>query len=132
MRKVWMICLALTVLLAGCGKEEGMPGESGENPVKEEVIAVPDTERPGSTRFIVDIIDLTQEEGISTDAALELFYEDEAYEYYFPSIKSEYIIVGYNNSGTENVVDALQNERVTLENLNYFGIEYIKVPKEAE
>jgi len=132
MGKIWVLCFALIFILSGCGVSGVGSVGAADDLAAEEEITVPDTERPGATRFIVDIVDLTQEEGIATDAALELFYADEEYEYYFPSVKSAYILVGYSDSGTENIVDAIQNGRVTIENLDYFGIEYIRVPKAVD
>ena len=37
------------------------------------------------------IVDRTKEEDISCDTALEKFYEDDGYEYYFGCIKSQYV-----------------------------------------
>ena len=121
MKRFWMLCLVIVFILTACGVNGIDTAVSAE-----EEIAVPDTERPGATRFIVDIIDRTQLEGISTGTAMELFYADDEYEYYFSSIKSEYVMVLYNDASSEDVVTAFQNGRITIEDLDAFGIRYFK------
>ncbi len=73
---------------------------------------------------IVKITDHAKEENIPCDTALEKFYEDEKYEYYFGVIKSQYVKVTYSDGTTENIVTALNAGRVTVEALDAFGIEY--------
>ena len=73
---------------------------------------------------IVKITDHAKEENIPCDTALEKFYEDEKYEYYFGVIKSQYVKVCYSDGTTEDIVTALNAGRVTVEALDAFGIEY--------
>ena len=87
------------------------------------------SEIPGATRFIVEIRDRAAEENLPCDDAEELFYEDETTLYYFNVIKSHYIMVIYNNSGSEDIVTALKAGRATIEDLDKFGIEYHSVTK---
>ena len=47
---------------------------------------------------VVDIIDKTKDiENFTYDPALELFYQDDTYKYYYSCIKSKYIVVKYEN-----------------------------------
>ena len=73
---------------------------------------------------IVKITDHAKEENIPCDTALEKFYADEKYEYYFGVIKSQYVKVTYSDGTTENIVTALNAGRVTIEALDAFNIEY--------
>ena len=68
-------------------------------------------------------------EQISTDTALEKFYEDDENEYYYGSIKSEYVIVKYTDGSTETVSSALKNGKITLSDLDKYNISYIKQSK---
>ena len=87
------------------------------------------SEIPGATRFVVDIYDRAEEEQLPCDEAIELFYEDEDAEYYFSCIKSHYIIVMDNTGRTMDVVTALNEGLITIADLDYYGIEYLIVPK---
>ena len=73
---------------------------------------------------IVKITDHAKEENIPCDTALEKFYADEKYEYYFGVIKSQHVKVTYSDGTTENIVTALNAGRVTIEALDAFNIEY--------
>ena len=87
------------------------------------------SEIPGATRFVVDIYDRAEEEQLPCDEALELFYEDETTEYYFSCIKSQYIMVMDNTGMTMDVVTALNEGLITIDDLDYYGIEYFAVQK---
>lgn len=78
---------------------------------------------------ISEIVDRTLTEQIATDTALEKFYEDDKNEYFYGSIKSEYVIVKYTDGTQETVVSALKNGKITLADLDKYGISYIKQPK---
>ena len=78
---------------------------------------------------VSEITDRTVNEQISTDTALEKFYEDDENEYYYGSIKSEYVIVKYTDGSTETVSSALKNGKITLSDLDKYNISYIKQPK---
>ena len=81
---------------------------------------------------VVQITDKTVSKNISCAEALEKFYEDDNYEYYFSCIKSEYIIVEYENGYKEDVMSAFKYGSVTLEDLQRFNIDYIAEPKGTE
>ena len=81
------------------------------------------------TKEISEIIDRTVTEQITTDSALEKFYETYDSIYYYGSIKSEYVIVKYTDGTSETVKEALADGRITIDDLDKFGINYIKEPK---
>ncbi len=97
------------------------------NEYKQGTVSVPvvdDTEVKVS-----EIIDRTVTEQLSTDTALEKFYEDDENEYFYGSIKSEYVIVKYTDGSTETVSSALKNGKITLSDLDKYNISYIKQSK---
>lgn len=105
--------------LAACGGEPVR-----ESPVTETAEVTPPPEPEVVT--VVDIIDRTARESLPTDDALEGFWSDEEYHYYFSSIKSQYIIVRYSDGTEEPVRDAMEAGRVTLADLDRFKIGYYK------
>ena len=75
-------------------------------------------------KLIQTIIDHADRDGLGTPETLESFYSDENYVYYFPSIRSRYVIV-YFKDGTEKAVkDALRDGSAIIKDLDYFGISY--------
>lgn len=61
--------------------------------------------------------------------ALDKFYEDENYEYYYNCLKSKYIIVEYEDGSEETVKEALKNSRIKISALDEYKIDYIKYEK---
>ena len=143
MKKFIALLLLLSCLLAliGCSKADKesdatTPTENVEITIateNNENISTETTEDlseiPGGTRFIIEIRDRTEEEQLTCAEAEELFYEDETTEYYFNVIKSQYIMVVYNNGNSEDIVTALNAGRATIADLDEFGIEYHTEPK---
>ncbi len=78
---------------------------------------------------IESIVDKTKNEDITTAEALEKFYENKGFDYYFSSIKSEYIIVTFKDGTKTTVTDALAKGQISLSDLDWFGIDYIKEQK---
>mgnify|MGYP003302831931 CR=1 FL=1 len=72
------------------------------------------------------IVDKTIEEGLSTAEALELFYKDDNYEYYFPSIKSDYVVVIDQDNNEINIKDALNNKMIKINDLEKANIKFYK------
>ena len=144
MKKFIALLLLLSCLLAliGCSKSDKesdatTPTENVENAIateNNENISTETTEDlseiPGGTRFIIEIRDRTEEEQLPCAEAEELFYEDETTEYYFNVIKSQYIMVVYNNGNSEDIVTALNAGRATIADLDEFDIEYHTEPKQ--
>ena len=143
MKKFIALLLLLSCLLAliGCSKADKesdatTPTENVEITIateNNENISTETTEDlseiPGGTRLIIEIRDRTEEEQLTCAEAEELFYEDETTEYYFNVIKSQYIMVVYNNGNSEDIVTALNAGRATIADLDEFGIEYHTEPK---
>lgn len=82
-----------------------------------------------SETAVAEIRDKAKEENLPCDTALEKFYEDESNEYYFSVIKSQYVVVTYNDGSSEDIVTALTAGRVAIADLDEFGIEYHTEPK---
>ena len=89
-------------------------------PATEEDQPVPDV------ADVVNIVDQTKGGDITTADALEGFYSDDYYNYYFSSIKSQYIVVSYSDGTSQLVKDALTEGRITLADLDRFDIDYYK------
>ena len=76
------------------------------------------------------IQDRAEEENLPCDDALEKFYEDASNEYYFSAVKSQYVVVIYSDGSSEDIVTALNAGRVTIGDLDEFGIRYYINPKQ--
>lgn len=128
MKKRIVLLLVLAFLLALTGCHRDLPAGGTEmapsaGSVDEHPTPVPDVVT------VVDIIDRTQIEPLLTADALEGFWHDEEYTYYFGSIKSHYVIVHYSDGTTQPVTEALAEGRVTMADLDRFGIGYWKEPR---
>lgn len=65
-------------------------------------------------------------EGFVCMEGLEEIYRDEKYNYFLPCLKSEYIIVKYDNNNTENIKEALKNKHISIKDLDEYNIMYYK------
>lgn len=61
--------------------------------------------------------------------ALELFYNDDKYDYYFTCIKSSTTFVKFDNGQKITVVDALNKGLVSIEELTEAGLNYYRQPR---
>jgi len=76
------------------------------------------------------IVDKTLEmNDFSCASVLERFYEDDKYAYSYSCMKSEYIVVQYNDGSEETVSEALKNGKIKIEDLDRFDIKYYKSEK---
>lgn len=75
-------------------------------------------------KLIETIIDHAERDGIGTPEALEPFYSDENYVYYFPSIRSHHVIVYFKDGTQKPIKDALRDGSVLIKDLDWFGIGY--------
>ena len=73
----------------------------------------------------IQIIDATY----SCIQSREKFYEDDKYIYSFPCVKSQSIYVKFENGNKLLVVDALEQEKVTINQLIKAGLEVHKKEK---
>ncbi len=78
---------------------------------------------------VVEIIDIAKRDNIDCDDALQQFYSDAEYNYFYPSIKSEYVVVKYSDNTEETVENALKNGKITISDLDRFEINYFKEKK---
>jgi len=123
MKKSVKVILTAVVLAAlACGFLAGCDIVPQDEPIT----PPPPTESEPDVVTVTDIIDRAEEENLPTDDALEGFWKDEEYTYYFPSIKSHHIIVCYSDGTQEPVRDAMAAGRVTIADLDRFGIGYYK------
>ena len=84
------------------------------------------------TKNVERIIDHSVDDGVSYDTALELFYTDDRYNYYFSNIISQYIIVEFDDGTKNNVKDALTAGEITISDLDKFEIQYSKTEKSVQ
>lgn len=86
---------------------------------------------PKLEKTVSKIVDKTLDNPLFACAqALEKFYEDKNYEYYFSCIKGSYIVVVYNDDTEEPVSSALKKGNITIEDLDEYNIGYYKEKKE--
>jgi len=74
----------------------------------------------------IEIIDATY----MCNNSLEQFYEDDNYIYSFPCVKSSSVYVKFENGNKMLVVDALDEEKVTIDTLIDAGLKIYKYKKE--
>lgn len=122
-----MLCM---LSMAGCADktDDVVDIPSTENDVASSDAGL-SNEIPGCTLHVVDIVDTTKEGECDCAGDIELFYEDELNEYYFDCVKSDYIWVMDNTGLARDVVSALNEGLITIDSLDYYGIEYITLPK---
>ena len=75
----------------------------------------------------VEILDATY--SCNSNGPVEQFYEDNGFIYYFPCVKSNSVYVKLENGNKVLVVEALNNEQVTIGELIAAGLEVIKEEK---
>ena len=84
------------------------------------------------TKNVERIIDHSVDDGVAYDTALELFYTDDRYNYYFSNIISQYIIVEFDDGTKNNVKEALIAGEITISDLDKFEIQYSKTEKSVQ
>ena len=76
------------------------------------------------------LVDKTKEnKDFACDDALDPFYNDENYTYYWSCIKNKYMIVKYDDGSRELISEALKNKHIDIQILDKFNISYIKEEK---
>jgi len=79
---------------------------------------------------VIDIVDTTKDiKDFVCAEALESFYEDDNYEYFYSCIKGKYIIVKYESGFQETVANALKYGTIKISDLDYYDINYIRYKK---
>lgn len=133
-RIIALLLILICVLgLVGCAAGFEVDAENrmaGRESIKDNTTDLP-TETTNDVReihdttpFVVEIYDRTCDEPLVCAEATELFYEDETTYYWFNVIKSQYIIVTYSDGETDDVKTAFNAGRITIADLDRFGIEY--------
>ena len=76
------------------------------------------------------LVDETQKiKNFTCAEALEGFYADENYTYYWSCIKNKYMVVEYDDGSKELISEALKNNHIDIQTLDKFDISYIKYEK---
>ena len=76
------------------------------------------------------LIDKTKDKvNFSCAEALESFYEDSKYIYFWSCIKNKYMIVRYDSGYEETISDSLKEGHIDIKDLDKFNISYIKEEK---
>lgn len=78
-------------------------------------------------RSVCNVTDMTARGDIGYDLSLEQFKNDHEYRYYLPGVKSDYIILEYNDGMSVNLKEA-EYYYTAVEDFERFGILYYKVP----
>lgn len=118
MKKCVLLLLAFLVL-AGCTP-------AAEPKISPVIYETPEPPAVPDVVTVTDIVDRAAEENLPTDTALERFWSDGEYDYYFPTIRSMYVIVYYSDGTEQMVKEALWQGRITVADLDAFGIDYRK------
>ena len=61
--------------------------------------------------------------------AIDNFYEDNTYKYYYTCMKSQYVIVEYTNGTEEPIKEALHSNHIEIADLDKYNIFYLKSKK---
>lgn len=109
-------------------KVDNTPTESNNN-------NAPQTNENGTTKpseklTIKTITDKTKP-NTSCAQAIDIFYEDSNYKYYYNCLKSQNIIVEYTNGTKENIKIALKNKHIKITDLDNHNIHYLKSKKQT-
>ena len=76
------------------------------------------------------LVDKTKEvNDFACAEALESFYEDDNYTYYWSCIKNTLMVVRYSDGNEETISDALKSKHIEIGDLDKFEIDYIKYEK---
>ena len=77
-----------------------------------------------------ELVDKTKSiEDFACAEALEEFYEDANYTYYWNCMKNEYMVVKYDDGTEETISQALKKGHIDIQILDKFDISYIKHEK---
>ena len=76
---------------------------------------------------IIEFVDVTKEiNNFACAEALESFYEDNEYIYFWNCMKNQYMMVRYESGYEETISNALKYGTITISDLDNANIEYIK------
>jgi len=69
------------------------------------------------------------DESTSCNTAMEMFYEDKLFEYYFPCKKSDSVFIQFEDGSIELLSESLKTQRIKIDEVLLLDFEYFKVPK---
>ena len=79
---------------------------------------------------VVEIVDTTKNiKNFTCAEALESFYEDDRYIYFWNCMKNDYMIVKYESGFEETISNALKYGAISISDLDRFSISYLKQEK---
>ncbi len=119
------LLLAILVLFAGC-QSTSIDKPNTEISNTTDGTEITDQSSATQTVEVIEIIDKTKTEDITCADALQKFYADAEYNYFYSCIKSEYVIVEYSDGSQKTVEEALKIGDITIEDLDKFEIKYYK------
>lgn len=125
-----VLCLMTAVSLCGCNSK--VSDCNSVTDITNTETAPPEEMSSAAESQLLNIVDLTVVNHLSTDDALEEFYQNSDYTYYFPSIKSEYIECQFSNGDKMSITDALKADKVTVSDLDTYRIQYWMLDKNGE
>ncbi len=140
MKKLAIIALCVILLsssLFGCDQAEESKtdisecvSETGSEAPPEQSEEVSDDVSVEVSELTFTIVDKRDGQNGCWAEAIDEFFEDDNFTYYFSDTPmSEYIIVKYSDGTTQNVKEALADGNITIEDLDRFGIKYLKYSK---
>ncbi|MDO5150350.1 MAG: dockerin type I repeat-containing protein [Oscillospiraceae bacterium] len=80
---------------------------------------------------LTEIVDLTMLNNMDVPAAEEVFYTDDDYTYVFLNVISNYIECRFSDGSTMMITEALESGKVSVSDLDKYGIFYMKYDKSA-
>lgn len=119
------LLLAILVFFAGC-QSTSIDKPNTEISITTDGTEITDQSSATQTVEVIEIIDKTKTEDITCADALQKFYADAEYNYFYSCIKSEYVIVEYSDGSQKTVEEALKIGDITIEDLDKFEIKYYK------
>lgn len=126
----WIILVALILLIITAVCLLTNPKEKIDTQGKEDnesnVVATIPSGIGYNTKKIESIVDKAETGEVATDSAIEVFYQDDTYTYSFPSIRSDYVIVTFDDGTEKTVKEALVAGEITIADLDAYDIGYIK------
>lgn len=88
-------------------------------------------ENKKANKKVKNIVDKSKDiKDFACAEALENFYTDDEYRYYYSCIKSSYIVVIYEDGSEETVSEALEAGRIKISDLDTYGIQYYRYGKD--
>ncbi len=135
MKKIYVLLCLLLLLsaLAGCEQVEESKTDISNSDISEISEEVsPESSDETSEVSKENAFIIVDNRGDDWSDITDYFFQDDIYNYYFILWPMhEYIIVEYADGTTQNVKEALEDGNITIEDLDRFGIGYMKEPKDV-